>query len=541
MQRFYMIWDGAKRFLGLIFPFFRRARDFSGWGPIFRWTLRIVLLAVILGVLYWVNYHFQLEKVLTQAPPALRRFWLPILFLLFLAISWIGWWLWNLGADQEESVFPDIDKAWDEAVNALYKGGIDPRDVPLFLVLGRAAGTEDSLFSATRFQFNVMQAPQRPDAPLHVYANRDCLFVTCAGASLLGSHAAILAGEMAPGASGTGGAASGGGEDFDPNKTMVPRGRALDVQAVLTRAREQGRDPQHLTEDENLEIKAILAAAAAEEAKRQGRSRQLLMKNAAEIERLTARLKHLCRLIVKERRPYCPVNGIMVVVPAAATDSDEDASQTGSLCHQDLTAARAVFRVHCPIIALVGDLETVPGFSDFILRFPERERQRRVGQRFPYLPDLEGSTLEGKIEEVGYWICHQLIPSWVYKLFRVERPGTDSLENAVGGNVQLYKFLGQMRERQKRLSRVLARGILTNGNDPVLFGGCYLGGTGRNPREQAFVEGVFQRLIQDQEFVSWTDEAVAEDLNYHRITRYGYLGLVVFVVLLAVVGYFILR
>src|SRR5262249_36356517 len=232
-----------------------------------------------------------------------------------------------------------IDEAWEEAMTALHKGGIDVTDPPLFLLLGRSPGNEAPLFDATHFPLLVKQAPPRMNAPLHVYGSRDCIFVTCPDASLLGRHAAILAGEAEGSTPGSPLAAESG---FDPNKTLIPQGHALDVQAVLTRAREQGRDPQHLTEEENQEIKAILAAAAAEEAQRQGKSRQSLLKNSSEVERLSARLRHLCRLIVRDRRPYCPVNGIMVIVPVAATDTDEDANQTGTLIQKDLSAARDV-------------------------------------------------------------------------------------------------------------------------------------------------------------------------------------------------------
>jgi hypothetical protein len=536
------LWNGLRRAIGLIIPFFSRAKDFRGVSVQMRWFWRALLLVLVLALLYWINLKTELNRTLGKAPVYhpfgltldLKAFWLPILFLLLVAITWIGWWLWSLFNEEEESAFPDIDQAWEEALVALNRVGIDVTDPPLFLVLGRSPGNENPLFDATHFQLALKQAPPRLDAPLHLYANRDALFVTCPDASLLGRQATILAGEAEGLFAGSAAGAGAGG--YDPNKTLIPQGRALEVQEVLRRAQEEGRDPQHLTEEENQEIRAILAAAAAEEAQRQGKARQSLLKNTAEVERLSARLRHLCRLIVRDRRPYCPVNGIMVILPTAATDTDDDATQTGTLVQRDLAAAREVLQVYCPILTLVGDGETVPGFTEFIQRFPEAQRQRRVGQRFPYLPDLEPAGVEAKLEEAGHWICHSLVPSWVYKLFRVERPGSDSLQHAVQGNVQLYQFLSQMRERQKRLSRVLARGLNTGGGPPM-FGGCYIAGTGRNPPEQAFVEGVFQRLVQDQSFVSWTQQAVAKEASYYRWTRLGYAGLAGFVALLVVLVY----
>jgi hypothetical protein len=174
---------------------------------------------------------------------------------------------------------------------------------------------------------------------------------------------------------------------------------------------------------------------------------------------------------------------------------------------------------------------------EFIERFAPRERGRRVGQRFPLLPDLEPALIESKIAESTEWMCEMTIPSWVYKLFRVERPGTDSVHNAVEGNVRLFQFMYQMRDRKKRLARIVTRAAILEDKGPVLYGGCYIGGTGREAREQAFVPGVFQRLIVDQSSVSWTENALADDANYHRLTRLGYVGLTFLVLLLGALIY----
>src|SRR6516225_414916 len=139
----YAIKREIARFIWTIFPFFRKARTFrergvGAWGARFGWVVRIAAFIGVLVLLWWLNVRFELGRLLGNAPPALRDFWLPILFVLVVAISWLGWWLWLLVTGTEESEFPDIDAAWTEAIRGLYQGGIDPTDVPLFLVLGRS-------------------------------------------------------------------------------------------------------------------------------------------------------------------------------------------------------------------------------------------------------------------------------------------------------------------------------------------------------------------------------------------------------------------
>ena len=54
------------------------------------------------------------------------------------------------------------------------------------------------------------------------------------------------------------GAAAGAAEE-DMFKTLAePKGKLKDVQLILARAREQGRDPGHLTDEERQQIRQLL-------------------------------------------------------------------------------------------------------------------------------------------------------------------------------------------------------------------------------------------------------------------------------------------
>lgn len=533
-------WYTIDRIVALITPF-RRGREFFRMGRGLRAFIHVLIVAGVLVGLWWLNTYFDLGKLL-KAPTLfripLRDFWLPILFLLLYSMVWLGWWLWKLlGPEEYVSVFPDLDEAWDEAVAALHAAQIDLSDAPLFLVLGKTAGGEEALFGSAQLSLTVKQAPARPDAPLYVHANRDGIYVSCPDASLLSKQSTLLRGET----SGTSYVAEpeAAPSEEDMYKTLQPKGRLKDVQGVLARAREQGRTPDQLTDAEKEEIRHLISEDEADYSRQAQKPRASLARNTAEIERMTARLKHVCRLIVQDRRPYCPLNGIMVLLPFAATDQEEDATQTGLLCQQELAAARSVLQVNCPVIALVCDLEMTPGFREFVERFPADQRQRRLGQRFPLVPDLEEKDVPAMIEGGVAWMSQAMLPNWIYKLFRLETPGKDDLAAAVRGNTQLYRLLGEVRERYKRLSRILVRGLIREDGRPTLFGGCYIGGTGRDaPREQAFVPGVFRRLIDNQNYVAWTDEAWQEDAASQQWTTYGYTALAIAAVALAALAFF---
>jgi len=286
--------------------------------------------AVILVGLAYLNYKLDVGRLLGHAPSAFfRQIWLPLLFLLFYFLAWLGWWLWRLLRSPEDaSEFPDIDAAWEEAKVALDRASIELTEVPLFLILGRPASGMAGIFEAARLGLTVDAVPRRPDAPVQVHANADGIYVSCTGASLLGRQAAILADEL--------------DEELTVREPASAAGRSLSPVG-----RPQLLEPADASGDSSTGV-AVAEVPPVEPGTRPRRRRPALLKDAAEVERLTARLKHLCRLIARDRRPHCPLNGILLVVPFAATAADEDANQTGAICRADLAAAREVLQVHCP-------------------------------------------------------------------------------------------------------------------------------------------------------------------------------------------------
>jgi hypothetical protein len=517
------LWNLLRQGLGLALPLFSRERDFRGLGPGLRWALHTLLVAAILVGLYLVNSYAGLPQVLGRAPPALRDFWLPALFLLLYALSWLARWLIVPQPKQEVSEFPEIDRAWDEAVAALRQEGIDLADLPLFLVLGRPAKGESALFRSYRLPPAVANVPDRPDAPLHVHAYRDPveggIFVTCADASLLGRQAVMFAENARR------------GDRDEPEPDIPPWGRTFsradfirelgrpgrldEIPAVHRGADDEAHDPGERE-------KGRRARPAPSEARR-----ETLHGSRAEIDHYTARLKHLCSLIVRDRRPFCPVNGILVLLTLAATEREDLANQVATLCQHDLAAARQALQVHCPVFGLLCDLETVPGFVKFLERFPKEQRQRRLGHRFPFVPDLAPEDVADEVGGLMHWVCNDMFADWVYDLFRVETRERPDAAEAVRGNVGLYHLLRRMHQADRPLARLVTKGLAVPHNGLIMLGGCYIAGTGSEPAERGFIGGVLQRLIDCQEYVSWTDEGFAEEADYERWTQRGYIALVV--------------
>jgi hypothetical protein len=510
----------------------------------FRWFFHILIVVGILVLLYYVNRYFQLERVLRSSWPALHPYWLSALFLLLYVMMWLAWWIWDLtGPEKLTHEFPDVDQAWKEGLKDVADAGIDLHETPVFLVIGRPLEGEDNVMLAAQFGFKVRDVPRWPEAPLRFSASEHGVFITTGGASVLGRQITLMMEELqeaqarselrpeaaddvrasavAPvpvGAAATVGGAEGVATPAPPSA----------IQEVVDKAQEEGRGPGQLTDEEQRVISLLLAEEQAEKPAVATRRRAFL-KNKARVQEEMARLQHVCHLLAHHRRPYCPVNGILVLLPLATTDTDEDAAQAASACELDLTVVQETLNVRCPIFAIGCDAEKMPGFRDFLHRMPVGQRDRRMGQRFPLVPDVEPGALPQLIQNGIGWFCYTFLPALVYNLFRVETPGNGQphggeVSEAVVGNMRLYQFLSEMRLRRSRLTRFLTRGMMLDGDAPFFFGGFYVAGTGPDAeRDRGFVAGVFQRLPENQNFVAWNKEALDNEAAVGRWTRYGYL------------------
>ncbi len=530
--------DKIRGAIGLLLPIAGKAAGAPGLGKGLRWAIHVIVVVAVLVGLHFLNQWLGLYNGLWGQADLLRFNWLPLLFVISYVLCWLGWWLWTLLVTEDEHTeFPDITEAWDEARETLAKAGFDLREMPLFLVVGRDESGLEPLFQASKLQLQVKQVPPRADAPLHVYASPEAVFVTCEGASLLGRQGSFLIGAS------TGASANPGAAIFDEddplNKTNAPinaGGAVSELMAIRDRALKQGRA---LSAEEQRKMRSLL---------RKDQLQQSPIRNPEEVATQGARFEHLCRLIVRDRAPYVPINGVLVLLPLAATDSDQDALDTGATCQQDLEVIHRVLQVHTPTLALVCDLETAPGFGEFIERFQDKQRHQRVGHRSPMIPDLD--TWAGKgdgehkaraamLDGLAQWVCSSVVAGWVSKHFRMEAVGRDDVTTVTQANAQLFLFMNEMRERRRRLGRLLARGFVLENNVPLWFGGVYVAGTGPDPEnQQGFVAGVFRRLIEEEKkgLVSWSSNALDDEAGYQRWVSLGQVALGVFVAAVVVVG-----
>ena len=493
------------------------------------WLLLISAALVGAASFLWrINDWLGLSSILRDVPKPLDRLWLPVLFLLLVVLCWGSNELWKLIIRPDvPSNCPDIDLAWADALTALRQAGIDIKNYPVFLILGRPVGDDDTLFDSANLANNMplaVRGAPGPMAPVRVYVcleeKQEAIYVTCPGASVLSAFAERLAPRA--------------GRWGAPAPAPLPA-RINPMPAPAPNTRERTLQPPDAREGRNL-----LHGLPSQGLDRPGAPGRPQGLNASATDAERMRLGHLCRLIARDRDPYCGVNGILLAIPFAGTDSMQAAQDTGNACQQDLVTAREALGVHCPVVAVVCDMQSAPGFPEFIEQFEAPTRLPRIGQGCHLLPALRQNTVEevrGVRRTLAAWICKDYLRRWIYARCRLENEDSQDLTEEINDNSRLFYLLCGMRERECSLATVLEVGFSAYAPvDRLLFGGCYLAATGDRVEHRAFLSGVYDRLIECQSAVYWTDPVRQAEARLDRWIRLGWVALLGLIVVAILVG-----
>ncbi len=510
-----------RRIFDVLYAPIRAMLALMQWGTASRRLLSITLPArvAILVAIFLVICVIAAYAVFYNTPN--RTSWdywvsplrLTIITLLVVAIPLVVYQTLKLWLQGEVSQFPDIDYAWQAGLAELAKHGLNLLETPLFLVVGSAGiAQEKALFEASRLGLRLQQVPQGK-AALHWYASPDGIYLVLTEAgclSALASLARCIAEEAqaAPEA--------GAARAADPTRgTIVGAGPAraepsLAVSAVSAPIPAAARPALAADIRGTLMIGAASMATDQAFAPAAAKALAITPADAAAEER---RMEYVCRLVRRNRRPLCPINGILTLLPYGLIERDPlEATEVQRALRRDMMALRQTLQIRCPVTALVVGLEVESGFRELVRRVG---RERAAAQRFGKGFSLANPPTAERLEALCAHACGAY-EDWVYTLFRekgaLSRPG----------NTKLYGLLCKIRRNlQGRLARILVLGLGRDPEqdprlEPLLFGGCYFAATGESEDRQAFVKGVFDKLPEQQEELQWTDLALGEDERYRQ-------------------------
>lgn len=224
-----------------------------------------------------------------------------------------------------------------------------------------------------------------------------------------------------------------------------------------------------------------------------------------------ARLRYVCRLLSRSRRPRCGVNGIVTLIPFELSRAGPlQLSALAQSARGDVTTIQETLGIRAPVTAMLVGLEQDKGFIELVRRLQPELLSRRLGGRF----DLRSRPTPEELNAHSDRLC-DAFEDWVYRLF-----GRDDALAQQRGNRKLYALISRIRHELKPRLRIVMGdafgcepksspgGEASQGDRSFFFSGCYFAGSGVSTGQPAFVKGVLQdKLLEEQSQVEWTSES----------------------------------
>lgn len=514
----------------------RRANDSLGrWQAVAVHT--IAMMALLAGFGY-LQYTLQLDALVRSSLPIVRLTWLPLVAVLVYAIAWSAWFVARtLRMPAEKPLDGTIGSAWQSSLDRFARAGIDVTRTPLYLILGSPAGGVRDFFAASRVDLSILPSGEEADEPIQVCGNRDAIFVCCRESSLTGNFtrraAATRKANLESIASTVGGGASRK-PAYAWDNHVVAKDSPSQTAAVGSDQQRHGNSAvatvakpvtpgrsDHETVQRIQDTLTEIETLANSENQPSTKSATILQPRLAkqpmlrleptEATQLLDRLDGLCREIADVRQPYCPINGVIIMVPIDATDCVETADHVGMRIERDLLTISHALELSVSAQVIFSDLELTEGGQSFLNRFPETQRHRRLGASLPAPPASEPGAGPAGVDQAVGWICDDLFPPLGYRL--MSRDLSDDAHDRVvrHGNHNIHRVVDTMRRRRDGMSRLLRRAITATAGK-VRIRGCFVAATGAaGPTKQAFAEGIMPQISDIQNEVQWMKQRRSRD------------------------------
>jgi hypothetical protein len=202
----------------------------------------------------------------------------------------------------------------------------------------------------------------------------------------------------------------------------------------------------------------------------------------------------LCDLLMRERAPRHPLQGVIAVLPF---DAQARAAEVKA-CREELRVVREATRLEMPIYVVVRGVPAAPAALDALL------------QRFPPSPDLDPAEFASMYRLGLDWLCLEEMMRGLRAHLRCE-------VDALADNIRLYQHASAMAKWRTRFGKVLVAATQTDDAEPGMVAGCYL-----LTAADQIAPALQADLLRHQGAACWTAAALARDAAQQRRVGIGY-------------------
>ncbi|MFK7818582.1 MAG: type VI secretion protein IcmF/TssM N-terminal domain-containing protein [Planctomycetaceae bacterium] len=479
-----------------------------------------------------------------------RRFWLGIVIFLMYLLGKATVYVLGLLKTEDRPEFEDIERCWFAGMEALERERLDFQWIPVFVVNGLTAQQERSMFRAADIPWRVVAPPLEDTAAvLRFYANDEQIFLSCTGVGAInrqlnkpvdagGAQTTSIAGSRSMSGAGTGTLRSPGGgappaagplgTQVAPSAVPAPRAGGGTMVAppsatppppapaaggILGTLRNVGTFIA-----QNTMLPGAMARVSASAAK----STTVSAITPEEIAFGLKRMEYLADLLLRDRHPYCPINGMIQASPLDWSEDERSTAELSPVAVHDMRCLHSRLGLQFPIAFLLTGLDKLDGLPGFVRSCGELEprfKASRAGSRFP-----AGAPVN---EENAHWVINRSLSwfrGWVYAVFAKDLKNPE--------NKKLYHLLCELQQRRDRLVsqlRLSFSGVSRNPNPRLV--GYYFAATGDASSYQGFIKGLLLRLVSAQGDVAWHPEHIRGD---EKSRKFAYLLFALAAVIVAV-------
>ncbi len=487
-----------------------------------RWT-RISLPARVMVILFIFVLLMEIGYVVIRKlnePDASLWGNFPPFLIIVIALPVSAYYATRFWLETPPSEFPDIDEAWNMGLDALAKAGIEIDDVPLYLAIGVCdPQTADYVMQASGWSLKVDGEPTGA-RPLRWYASENAVMLFLLDASATSAmHRTIEVEADNPAPANLRGTIMGGGMPAD-----APPARGIRGTMIAGAEIEQQSAPAPARSS----IKGTMIAGAANYAAAEPQSIVPQMEKKDRIAH-SQRLARVCQLAAGTRLPHCPLNGLLTIVDWNTVLNSRETQLAASI-RSDYDAIMEAGKLVVPMVMLVNGLDVDPGFVELSRRVGEdRIKNNRFGHGFNHLISPVPEQLETLAQQAAGAFEDQ-----IYDLFR----HPECLDRS--NNEKLFSLLCRARnELFPRLKDVLV-GLARTSQDQrtLMLAGCYFGATGRNATKQAFVRNVIDKLVELEDDIEWSEDALEAEYRLMGLLKLiTILNAALIIFILGVVAY----
>lgn len=448
-----------------------------------------------------------------------------VVFLLFYALVRVVLILVQLLGIEEESEFPDIESDWQEIQSALDREGLFLDELPLFLVNGLTPDQEKSAFeAASGITWRVSGSPfNRPNAAVRAYASENAIYLSCTNVGTTNlqqgkiSRDSSAGPQAAPGVTGTRKAGA-----------ALPQGSPIirPLKGPATGTIVSFADPEPAIGEETAVAKPggfgeffrTMAPGGLDWANRTVMPGRMINKGFGkqrleplgplDIEVGNRRMAFLCQLIEKSRYPYCQINGLIQAYPLSWTSDAEYSRRLAPAIRNDLATVHECFQLQFPVVAVVTEVDVIPGVKDFLMRSERLQpglRRTRAGAS--YVSGAEPT------EANAHWIVDkgmEWFRGWVYTAFSSDLDNRD--------NPKVFQMMCEISQRRAAMAALISSTMYKVCSPGIRLQGVYFAATGRSQQEQGFIRGVLDKVIDSQSLLAWTPLRLAQQKRSGMLT-----------------------